>query len=433
MDLGPTWNPRDTLNLQVGDKTTWSCAGTREDSRRCAHLICQGEAENAARLLDNMSRQMPDQIDYDDLLQLAHACLCTETPGSHRDSQTAEVIYRWTEAMANESCLLRAIATPLPKSRGLESGSARSAAPSPVRHENMAHQFARARSAFCSTPIPMDAAEVSIAAVRKAEEDTPLLPVLKQPDTGLGSASPAPRMSPSEAPPSPPPTPITPTHFANSPPPIAAIQLGAPATQPDTAVSPPHTPIHSSINTPMNTPIHTPIHTPITPNTPATTQTTPSPPDSPPKPPPHPHQTLLAAHQTRLQSRLTELQAHFTTLHNLDHARLTGALHLLLYALQVAACMPLAVVMLGESVGTLISELLPFAWDDSDEEFLVGEGDGGQSWKSRLLFGSGRRRGRRHRHVRRQMSFGLRDWTWVVNIGEGDQSEEKEKRKRSPD
>jgi len=450
MDRTTIWNPREVLNLQATNETTWRCAGIGKNSRRCTRLIRRGEAKIANLLLDNMSRQMPDQIDYDDLLQLAHACLCTKTSESHRDSQIAGVIYRWTEAMANESCLLRAIATPLPKSRGLSSGSAPSTALSSssstaARHEMMARQFARTRSAFCSTPIPMDAAEVSSSeTTRKAKENIPLWPVLKQSHTttlSSGSAPPpASRISPSEIPPSPPPTP-TPTpiaqassanpsqSFADTQP--SSSSVSSPRTGPETAVSPPHTPIQI-----QSSPI-----SPLIPSIPSIPSISSSPSNAlntltltltpaPMTVTPQPHQSLLAAHQSRLQSRLAELQTHFTTLHLVDHARLTGALHLLLYALQVAACVPLAAVMLGEGVGTLISELLPFAWDDTDEESLVGEDDDdGRSWKSRSVFGSGRARAWRHGHLRRQMSFGLGDWTWVVNLA-GDQRKEIEKRKR---
>jgi hypothetical protein len=60
------------------------------------------------KLTANISHQLPDEIDYNILLHLARACLCTEQPGPHQGDREASVIYEWTDIMGGEAARIRA-------------------------------------------------------------------------------------------------------------------------------------------------------------------------------------------------------------------------------------------------------------------------------------------------------------------------------------
>ncbi|KAM7199749.1 hypothetical protein V8F20_005619 [Naviculisporaceae sp. PSN 640] len=112
--MAPIWNPRLVLGLRTDDQTEWRCVGTSPSTEspgealvRCDRLIRPSELGKLNRLLAAMSQQMPDQIDHNELLHLARACLCPDMPNPHRGAQEAAVIYQWTELMSAEACELR--------------------------------------------------------------------------------------------------------------------------------------------------------------------------------------------------------------------------------------------------------------------------------------------------------------------------------------
>ncbi|KAK3314561.1 hypothetical protein B0H66DRAFT_446112, partial [Apodospora peruviana] len=110
--MAPIWNPRLVLGLRADDETEWRCVGTNPSAEsgspsRCERSIRPSELGKVNRLLAAMSHQMPDQIDHNELLHLARACLCADTPGPHRGRQEAAVIYQWTELMSAEACEMR--------------------------------------------------------------------------------------------------------------------------------------------------------------------------------------------------------------------------------------------------------------------------------------------------------------------------------------
>ncbi|KAI6353313.1 hypothetical protein MCOR25_009032 [Pyricularia grisea] len=123
------WNPEKVLGLQriSHQQEGWRCAGilpaeTRNtessDSAqegevnpspaRCNHPLRQADNNTIRRLLAEMSHEMPDQVDYNMLLHLARACLCTDaSPEPHRGRHEARVIYGWTEMMGREASRIR--------------------------------------------------------------------------------------------------------------------------------------------------------------------------------------------------------------------------------------------------------------------------------------------------------------------------------------
>ena len=112
--MAPIWNPRLVLGIRADDQTEWRCVGTTRSTRggpeapiRCDRAIRPSELGKVNKLLAAMSNQMPDQIDHNELLHLARACLCSETSKPHRGAQEAAVIYQWTELMSAEASELR--------------------------------------------------------------------------------------------------------------------------------------------------------------------------------------------------------------------------------------------------------------------------------------------------------------------------------------
>ncbi|TLS27993.1 hypothetical protein PpBr36_00891 [Pyricularia pennisetigena] len=123
------WNPERVLGLQRSShhQNGWRCAGilsaeTRNTApsdtvqegepttspTRCSHPLRQADNNTIRRLLAEMAHEMPDQVDYNVLLHLARACLCTDaSPEPHRGGHEAGVIYEWTEMMGKEACRIR--------------------------------------------------------------------------------------------------------------------------------------------------------------------------------------------------------------------------------------------------------------------------------------------------------------------------------------
>ncbi|KAK0625903.1 hypothetical protein B0T14DRAFT_508751 [Immersiella caudata] len=119
------WNPHVALGLRAAgvNANEILCVGTTSTSGlepcHCTRVVSPSDTDVANRLLAEMASHMPDQIDHDALLRLAEACLCPTNPNPHRGSQEAAVIYRWTEMLSAEACVLRAPVVPVsPKSRG---------------------------------------------------------------------------------------------------------------------------------------------------------------------------------------------------------------------------------------------------------------------------------------------------------------------------
>jgi hypothetical protein len=114
------WDPHVALGLRAAgaNATEILCVGTTPASGlkfpcRCSRVLSPSDTDTANRLLAEMALQMPDQIDYNTVLQLAEACLCPADPNPHRGSQEAAVIYRWTEMLSAEACVMRAPTGPL--------------------------------------------------------------------------------------------------------------------------------------------------------------------------------------------------------------------------------------------------------------------------------------------------------------------------------
>ncbi|KAK4455349.1 hypothetical protein QBC34DRAFT_460256 [Podospora aff. communis PSN243] len=114
------WDPHVVLGLRAAgaSATEILCVGTTsasdvQSSCRCSRVLSLSDTDTANRLLAEMVLQMPDQVDHNTLLQLAEACLCPTDPNPHRGSQEAAVIYRWTEMLSAEACVLRAPTSPL--------------------------------------------------------------------------------------------------------------------------------------------------------------------------------------------------------------------------------------------------------------------------------------------------------------------------------
>ncbi|KAM7215577.1 hypothetical protein V8F06_009044 [Rhypophila decipiens] len=118
--MAPIWNPRLALGLRTDDQNEWRCVGNNPSTEppnseskattpgRCNRPIRRSELGKLNRLLAAMAYQMPDQIDHNELLHLARACLCPDVPNPHRGAQEAAVIYQWTELMSAEASELRA-------------------------------------------------------------------------------------------------------------------------------------------------------------------------------------------------------------------------------------------------------------------------------------------------------------------------------------
>lgn len=121
------WNPERVLDLQriSPQQEGWRCVGilpaearntassdtegkAASSPARCSHPLRQADNNTIRRLLAEMAHEMPDQVDYNMLLHLARACLCTDaSPEPHRGRHEARVIYGWTEMMGMEACRIR--------------------------------------------------------------------------------------------------------------------------------------------------------------------------------------------------------------------------------------------------------------------------------------------------------------------------------------
>ena len=108
------------LHTSDADTTQTLCIATvfSSDSKpeRCTRVLPPSDVNTINRILTDMTLYMPDQVDHIILDNLAKACLCTADPSPHRGSQEAAVIYRWTEMLSAEACLLRASVQSLPPS-----------------------------------------------------------------------------------------------------------------------------------------------------------------------------------------------------------------------------------------------------------------------------------------------------------------------------
>jgi hypothetical protein len=99
------WTPIDVLQFRHDEHSQMLCAGISRSSshRPCDRVIPLSEVQAIKTILDDMTTQMPDEIDHNVLLRLACTCLCA----GHRGHQEASVIYRWTELMSAEAGTVR--------------------------------------------------------------------------------------------------------------------------------------------------------------------------------------------------------------------------------------------------------------------------------------------------------------------------------------
>lgn len=103
------WNPRITLELQSDAQQEWRCIGSNSsnDSEDFApsygHIAQLSGPDWIRNILFVISRQMPDEVEHEILVDLARVCLCTEHSGGHHGDQNATIIYDWTELLSAQA------------------------------------------------------------------------------------------------------------------------------------------------------------------------------------------------------------------------------------------------------------------------------------------------------------------------------------------
>ncbi len=113
------WDPCLTLNLQSGGESEWICAALSAEGsddntrRRCTRTLRAAEVNKIRCLLAEMAHQMPDQVEYNVLLHLGRAALCSDQPNPHQGHEEANVIYEWTRLMGIAAEQARAAAGPV--------------------------------------------------------------------------------------------------------------------------------------------------------------------------------------------------------------------------------------------------------------------------------------------------------------------------------